>query len=986
MSYRKGPKLSMRCARIVRRPLAILALVAGFLGAWRGEAQQSVALEISGPTGLSEHYAGRYVVLPFERPVVSSSDGYSPTVAATEGGVLPSEWTRPVKFTWDFGDGSAPVVVNERVSVSHLYEEQGSYTLRVTAASNGAVFGGGSRQVEVRNRPPRFIRIAATPSPSENAVMHFSAWAQDTPKDTVTYHWDFGDGEQSEGEEWQVRHQYLVGGEYEVVLTARDEDGGEREKTKTILVADASFDGTTQSAPDEGGLAQTVATQFQATVSGGFSTSLDADIRSLAGVHLQAIRPGVCRFMFTAWDPRALGFGLFVLDLKNLTTDGVKYTFSNPSMVWEFYEKNEYYSVKERTMFPAGIRGIGGLVSSLTGGSDTLGSEVERRVPISSAPRTPRDLGPPAATSPFGFDETATFAWGGGSFEMTFVPGLYARGSIAGTLTTGDEDGPTGGRPISMNGDFSIDLAAARSDGFLNYEGCAGEPLEIEQRYPEDGVEHFSLRQPAIRVRFSQDIDPGTVTDSTFELGFPNNGGSLTKVEGRLLRDDETVWFVPMVPLRGGVRYTMRVKTGDEGVRSRSGSVLEDAEGGAGSEAGWESWKFTTKVDFIPEGDGGKLLACHSYQTARDVPLIVGKPAIARVYANWQKYDDVHPDAQVKDFNAKVVLRHSDESEMATTHHRFVRPDLWEARGINQASAEHTAQVTGFEPYAGMPAASSVNLQVRTIPGDDELKTIYTSLCPTVVWDKQPRLVVDTFFLKIGDIGTDPELLQTTQTVVRDLVSSARTYAWQVFPVQEIDLNVPRFVDPPDIPSWLLTCGAACWLEGAGADDSLKRWIWEGLGDWIRAQSNADIIAVLGPHEVFGGGGTTTAELDTGQGVFASSVGLVGDNFDRYVSAYVHEMGHVLGIEHIPEVDYNERARLIAERSGSAPLEFKGIEGFRMRRDGSVAWNKSSTEGNEEGAWLTPLMYPGTIHTGRAFIANHQYRRVQEFLARLGSP
>lgn len=915
------------------------ALIAALLLSAPLAAQQIIELRISGPASPSEHSAASFLVLPFDRPIVNNADGYSPTTTADSGGTLPSQWTQPVKLTWNFGDGEK-AVIRERVSVSHQYK-QGSYTLTVSAEDENGVFGVGTRTVEVRNGDPQFLWIAASPSPEKNAVMTFSARAFDNPEDKLTYQWDFGDGETEEGEDlWEVRHQYVVGGRYEVTLKVLDEDGGEAETTKRVLVADATASATTQTGAEDVDASQTVATEFRANVSGALATTFNAEIHSLAGVHLQSIRPGVCRFMFTVWDPSALAFGLFVLDLRNLDHEGSKYIFSRPTASWEFYSEGAHYALRKRGLLPLGAKGLGGLTQSLA------------------------DLGPVAGTSPFGFETSVRFGWGSGSLEMTFMPGRFVTGKLS-ALFNSSEQGPLEGRPITINGKFSIDLEAARREGMVNYDGCAGEPLEIERQWPKDKTQHVDYRKPRIKLRFNQDIDPTTVTNSTFEVGFTDTSGELLTITGRLLKDDDTVVFVPASSLRSGVRYTARVRTGDEGVRSKSGSKLEETDGN-----GWQSWRFTTSIDFQTDGDASKLLACHMYQTARDVPLIVDKPAIARVYANWKQHLDVHPDAQVKEFNARVVLRHSDWSELANTHYRFVRPDLWQSRGIDTAAAEHTAQVTNFEPFAGMLPSTRFSLQVRQEPGKD-LKNVYSGRCPSVLWDKSPRLKVDVFFLKIGELGTDEELLATVTPVVRDLVSKARTYAWQMFPLQEIEFSVPRFVDPPTTPTQLSSCDPLCWLEGDGVD-------WPGLGEWLRTQSSADVIALIGPHEILGGGGYASVRLPEGQGLLASSIGLNPAYFGRYVNALVHEMGHVLGIEHIPTVTYTERSRVAALRNGSADLLFKGIEGFRMSRDGSVGWNKSFEEGNEEAKWLTPLMFPGTIDQDSAFIANHQYRKIQK--------
>lgn len=84
--------------------------------------------------------------------------------------------------------------------------------------------------------------------------------------------------------------------------------------------------------------------------------------------------------------------------------------------------------------------------------------------------------------------------------------------------------------------------------------------------------------------------------------------------------------------------------------------------------------------------------------------------------------------------------------------------------------------------------------------------------------------------------------------------------------------------------------------------------------------------------------------------------------------------------------NYDERSLLVDRRNqawangGQPTHKHKSIEGFRIAPDGNSGWNKSFTEGNEQGHWLTALMYPGTIPHPQAWIVRHQYLFIQEKL------
>jgi hypothetical protein len=147
------------------------------------------------------------------------------------------------------------------------------------------------------------------------------------------------------------------------------------------------------------------------------------------------------------------------------------------------------------------------------------------------------------------------------------------------------------------------------------------------------------------------------------------------------------------------------------------------------------------------------------------------------------------------------------------------------------------------------------------------------------------------------------------------------------------------------------------------------------------------------PSETYMGGGAMTK---IGEQKTPAIIRLTLDDDpkhrDRWVFAVVHEIGHTLGLDHLPYLTGtdagNERSILIALRdhswaNGGEPAHwYEGIEGFRIDRDGRSGDNKSSVEGNAEGSWLVPLMFPASIPYRDAFIVRHQYL---DLLERIGA-
>jgi len=137
-----------------------------------------------------------------------------------------------VSYSWDFGDGTTAT----GVSVSHAYDDDGSYHVTLTVTDNDGATDSAYATKTVMNMPPvaAFTESAHTVSTSES--IHFDASDSYDPDGTiVSYSWDFGDGTTGTGV--TVQHAYSQDGSYTVTLTVTDDDGAtdSTEATKTVL-------------------------------------------------------------------------------------------------------------------------------------------------------------------------------------------------------------------------------------------------------------------------------------------------------------------------------------------------------------------------------------------------------------------------------------------------------------------------------------------------------------------------------------------------------------------------------------------------------------------------------------------------------------------------------------------------------------------------------------------------------------------------------
>lgn len=584
-------------------------------------------------------------------------------------------------------------------------------------------------------------------------------------------------------------------------------------------------------------------------------------------------------------------------------------------------------------------------------------------------PRTrekPREYPGPVQTSPFGIDDQESFETVGGELDLSFVPYDLAIGTFNLSLRNTDEE--SGLQSLSMAGEFTMDLEAARRDGVMLYDQCGPGEFSIEDVLPKDKEQHVFSRTPRIIAYFSDKYAVDTLDETMFELTYPSaETGERVVVPTRLFRRETSVFLEPIEELWGGVRYQARIKTGSEGVRGKSGIALEDEDG-----SGWYTWEFTTRVDVVPQPGEKDLLSCHVFQTVRDAPLIVGKPAVSRIYADWTKRPEVASSAQTEEFTARVIIK-GESGEMASEFHTFVRPDLWESKGISERKAEQSANVF-WTPEKSTPRMLKVALEVPGKPGTSHSEKYWTR-CGSPIWEHAPKLTYRYFLLAINE-WEDHDQLAAVEPAVFDIMSESEVFAEQLFPLKSVIGGPGGVLEPSDSGVCDEFCAESLLSRHAGS-----------LGVDV-------IIAIVPMGDVLSGGHTGKRLGEGGPAVVTMAMDADPAKSDRFVNGLVHELGHTLWLEHLPFIDdCNERSVLtdirdMAFANGGKPKHwYEGIEGFRIARDGRSGHNKSSVEGNAEGSWLTPLMFPGTIPYRDAFIVRHQYLGIMEWLdARGGTP
>ena len=187
-------------------------------------------------------------------PVAVAVNNVAPTVAAgpdgtvDEGGTFTSSgsFTDPGADQWtatvDYGDGSGvqALVLNSEMGfgLSHMYTENGSYTVTVTISDDEGAAGSDTAIVTVNNVAPT-ANAGADQAVDEGAAVSFAGSFTDPGTDSHTIQWDFGDGSSDSGS-LTPSHSYADNGVYTVTLTVADDDGGVGTDTLAVTINNAA--------------------------------------------------------------------------------------------------------------------------------------------------------------------------------------------------------------------------------------------------------------------------------------------------------------------------------------------------------------------------------------------------------------------------------------------------------------------------------------------------------------------------------------------------------------------------------------------------------------------------------------------------------------------------------------------------------------------------------------------------------------------------
>ena len=127
----------------------------------------------------------------------------------------------------DWGDGTSDDFDAPRSAASHRYADDGTYNVRVSATNEDGTFSSPAKTVTVRNLAP-MLSVSAPATVELGRAVSLSLSAADAGDDRVSeWRIDWGDGttQNLPGNANSASHDYEAAAQYEVRVTAVDEDG-----------------------------------------------------------------------------------------------------------------------------------------------------------------------------------------------------------------------------------------------------------------------------------------------------------------------------------------------------------------------------------------------------------------------------------------------------------------------------------------------------------------------------------------------------------------------------------------------------------------------------------------------------------------------------------------------------------------------------------------------------------------------------------------
>lgn len=292
-----------------------------------------------------------------------------------------------------------------------------------------------------------------------------------------------------------------------------------------------------------------------------------------------------------------------------------------------------------------------------------------------------------------------------------------------------------------------VDLASLARNFTLFTRAPDGTRLEVQGEWSISAELGAWRRLAGAKSAASRSPDTGHAMCSDINLG-PVASHDMAMREDHA--DPQEYMFHPSRPLRSGTIYEAQVTGGADGVRALSHDAYLEQD---------HIWRFSTLLDMNAQSPpaGPPPLDLHVFQTVRNPALVVDKPAMSRIYVDWQRHADIARDWQPDRFEFELALsQHHPRISAQRRHRPHLNRILWlEPQDAfddeDRRHARHTVNAFGWMPQRGLPDTLDVAACPHAPFPFFSPDAVAAQQRPVTIWNHDPGTL--NFHYVIAELG-----------------------------------------------------------------------------------------------------------------------------------------------------------------------------------------------------------------------------------------
>ncbi len=538
----------------------------------------------------------------------------------------------------------------------------------------------------------------------------------------------------------------------------------------------------------------------------------------------------------------------------------------------------------------------------------------------------------------------------GGSLKLDPLYDNTIRGSFNLTLAGGKDV-----QPVTVSGQFNFSMSEF-SYNQIQEDGCEipVDKITILDHSFKNSNENVAVDFPCIEVSFSDQVTLESITQNV-QLGYPDKAGLFIEESISFEQLDGNRWNIkPNYDLRKGVIYEVRLKGGFDGILSSAGNVLD------------KDYKltFNTEVDLnVPR--------IRVYQTIEDKPLVKDKDAMIRIQVDWEQPSGVAESHIVNQFSGKLIVKNATGKIIAPEKSSvlFKNSNLFTLEERRQA--KNAIEIYGWRPTSLDGNEISIEIYPRNSQCEPDPQIFNHDINH---YGKNHQLKVEYQFLKVGKWKNG--IPEDDVMVVQDMMKYAENYCYQIYPIKDIKMinKGPYEFDLFAVETDTVTHETM--------DQILEPYYFQST-----FRSDADVFILIYPFIISGQRASYKSKYAEEYPYnWLTPRRIIELEFtDRHLPrpSVAHEIGHSLGLHHVPNVSSRAERASSAERPLNYWLTDKShlhIHGFRI--SGSRGLNRNCDELDVENSNLMNYMFPHLINVfvENSWITNLQYDSVKMHL------